>query len=210
MRAAPAQYGQAVIRRQRPEDVRRERRHLALREVDDAGRPMDQDDRERERAVDPARGEPRHDLLEECQPSVAEVALADGFVSRSSALEAGDRDLADLEHVCAVRGGERDLRVLLDDEDREALPARSARARCGRSRARRAARGRATARRASAVAAVTSARGRARASAARRRRAFPPAGRRARRSHGNHAPMRSTSAVDPLTAGVRAESKILA
>ena len=39
----------AVVRGQRPGDVGREHRHLALREVDDAGRAVDQHERERER-----------------------------------------------------------------------------------------------------------------------------------------------------------------
>ena len=55
----------AVVRDQRPGDVGREHRHLALGEVDHPGRAVDQDERERERGVDRARREPRDDLLEE-------------------------------------------------------------------------------------------------------------------------------------------------
>ena len=46
-------------------DVGRERRHLALGEVDHPGGAVDQHERERERAVDAAGGEARDDLLEE-------------------------------------------------------------------------------------------------------------------------------------------------
>ena len=55
----------AVVRRQRPGDVGGEHRHLALGEVDDAGGPVDQDERERQQPVDAAGGEARDDLLEE-------------------------------------------------------------------------------------------------------------------------------------------------
>ena len=66
---------------QLPGDERRERRHLPLREVDHPRRAVDQDDREREARVDPARREPADDLLPELRRhSVAEVAAPDGFV----------------------------------------------------------------------------------------------------------------------------------
>ena len=55
----------AVVRRQRPGDVGRERRHLALGEVDDPGRAVDQHERERERAVDRRPRRARDDLLHE-------------------------------------------------------------------------------------------------------------------------------------------------
>ena len=55
----------AVIGDQRPRDVRRERRHLALREVDDARRAVDDHEREREERVDAARREAGDDLLHE-------------------------------------------------------------------------------------------------------------------------------------------------
>ena len=55
----------AVVRRQRPGDVGREHRHLALGEVDHAGGAVDEHERQRERAVDAAGGETRDDLLEE-------------------------------------------------------------------------------------------------------------------------------------------------
>ena len=45
----------AVVHRERPRDVRRERRHLALGEVDDPGRAVDDHEREREQRVDAAR-----------------------------------------------------------------------------------------------------------------------------------------------------------
>ena len=50
---------------QLPADEGREHRHLALREVDDPRRAVDQDEREREQRVDAAGRDPRHDLLEE-------------------------------------------------------------------------------------------------------------------------------------------------
>jgi len=55
----------AVVLDQRPGDVGGEHRHLALGEVDHAGRPVDQHERERERREDRAGGEPCDDLLEE-------------------------------------------------------------------------------------------------------------------------------------------------
>ena len=55
----------AVVLDQRPGDVGREHRHLALGEVDHAGRAVDQDERERERREDRPAPEPRDDLLEE-------------------------------------------------------------------------------------------------------------------------------------------------
>ena len=55
----------AVVLHQRPGDVGREHRHLALREVDHAGGAVDQHERERERAVDRPVPEPADDLLEE-------------------------------------------------------------------------------------------------------------------------------------------------
>ncbi len=55
----------AVVEGQRPGDVRRQRRHLALREVDDAGRAVDDHERQRQERVDPARREAGHDLLHE-------------------------------------------------------------------------------------------------------------------------------------------------
>ena len=53
---------------QPPGDERAEHRHLALGEVDDAGRTEDQDERERDGAVDRARGDPVDDDLDE--PSI--------------------------------------------------------------------------------------------------------------------------------------------
>ena len=58
----------AVVRGQRPGDVGREHRHLALGEVDHPGRAVDQDERERERGVDRPGAEPGDDLLEERPP----------------------------------------------------------------------------------------------------------------------------------------------
>jgi len=55
----------AVVFDQRPGDVGGEHRHLTLGEVDHAGRPVDQHERERERREDRAGGEPCDDLLEE-------------------------------------------------------------------------------------------------------------------------------------------------
>ncbi len=55
----------AVIHDERPGDVGRERRHLALREVDDSGRAVNDHERECEQRVDPTRREARHDLLHE-------------------------------------------------------------------------------------------------------------------------------------------------
>ncbi len=48
-----------------PGEIDRERRHLALREVDDARRAIDQHQRKRERGVDRAGREAFHDLLQE-------------------------------------------------------------------------------------------------------------------------------------------------
>ena len=83
-----------------------------------------------------------------------------------------ERDLAGLHHVAAVADFERELRVLLDQQDRHAFAARPS----GSSRtpsAPSAARGPSTARRAAAASAATSARGPSPASAARRRTACP-------------------------------------
>ena len=60
---------------QLPADEGREHRHLALREVDDARRAVDQDEREREQRVHAARRDPRDDLLENVGHSVAQVRL---------------------------------------------------------------------------------------------------------------------------------------
>ena len=49
---------------QRPGDESRERRHLALREVDDVRRSVDEHEREREAPVDRARREAARDLLQ--------------------------------------------------------------------------------------------------------------------------------------------------
>jgi len=59
--------GEAVVD-QRPGDEGREHRHLALREVDDAGGAVDQDERDRERRPHSARGESDHDLLRKLRP----------------------------------------------------------------------------------------------------------------------------------------------
>src|ERR687884_141316 len=53
--------------------------------------------------------------------SVAEVALAHGFVLLQLGARPRERDLPDLEHVRLVRGLQRDVRVLLDDEHRRPL-----------------------------------------------------------------------------------------
>jgi hypothetical protein len=58
---------QAVVH-QRPGDERRERRHLTLREVDDACRAIDDHDREREACVDRAFAYARGELLRELRP----------------------------------------------------------------------------------------------------------------------------------------------
>jgi len=58
---------QAVIH-QRPADERRERRHLALREVDHARRAVDDHDRERQPCVDRALADAGGDLLRELGP----------------------------------------------------------------------------------------------------------------------------------------------
>ena len=55
----------AVVHDERPRDVRGERRHLALREVDDPGRAVDDHEREREQGEDPTGGEARDDVLHE-------------------------------------------------------------------------------------------------------------------------------------------------
>src|SRR4249919_1520330 len=53
--------------------------------------------------------------------SVPEVGLADGLVRGQLGARALQRDAPDLEHVCAARGAERELRVLLDHEHGETL-----------------------------------------------------------------------------------------
>src|SRR5262245_41696157 len=53
--------------------------------------------------------------------SVAEVGLADGFVLDELGARALERDASDLQHIRAARRAQRELRVLLDDEHREAL-----------------------------------------------------------------------------------------
>jgi hypothetical protein len=55
----------AVVHGERPGDVRRERRHLPLREIDDPRRAVDDHEREREQRVDTTGSEPRDDLLHE-------------------------------------------------------------------------------------------------------------------------------------------------
>ena len=62
-----APVGEAVVD-ERPGDEGREHRHLALREVDHAGRAVDQDERDGERRPDAARGEADHDLLRQLRP----------------------------------------------------------------------------------------------------------------------------------------------
>ena len=86
-------------------------------------------------------------------PSVPEVAAADGIVGLELFARAGERDASRLEHVAGVRRLQREVRVLLDDEDGEAIVLVQSAGRCGRSRRREPARGRATARRAAAAAA---------------------------------------------------------
>ena len=83
-----------------------------------------------------------------------------------------ERDLAGFHHVAAVAHFERELRVLLDQQDRHAF-ARRSRAPSRRPSAPSAARAPSTARRAAAASAATSARGPSRASAARRPTACP-------------------------------------
>src|SRR5262245_11871665 len=53
--------------------------------------------------------------------SVPEVGLADGLVLGQLPARALERDPTHLEHVRAARGAQRELRVLLDDEDGEPL-----------------------------------------------------------------------------------------
>ena len=109
----------AVVADQRPGDVCREHRELALREVDHLGRLVDEDERECERSVDRAVGEARDQLSGRTAASEPEVRRAYGVVC----LELGaarDCDRACLEHVGAA-ALQRDRRVLLDDEDSEAL-----------------------------------------------------------------------------------------
>src|SRR2546425_6401556 len=52
---------------------------------------------------------------------VAEVAPPDGLALAQLGARAREHDLADLEHIGLLRGGEREVRVLLDDEDGQAL-----------------------------------------------------------------------------------------
>src|SRR5436190_7619698 len=54
---------------------------------------------------------------------VAEVGTADGFVCAQLVARTVDDDASDLEHVRTSGRGEREVRVLLDDEDRGALVA---------------------------------------------------------------------------------------
>ena len=148
---------------QRPGDERREHRHLALGEVDDAGRAVDQHEREGQRRPRrrPTRGRSRSAARAASSRRRAALSSpryerADGFVARAAlALSPSSATRPDLEHVGARRGLERERRVLLDDQHGRARRARSARRRSGRSRRRRAARARATARRAAPAAAAS-------------------------------------------------------
>src|SRR5579862_3606284 len=53
--------------------------------------------------------------------SVPEVAAADGVVGLKLGARAGERDVACLEHVAGVGGLQREVRVLLHDQDCEAF-----------------------------------------------------------------------------------------
>ena len=107
---------------------------------------------------------------------VAEVGRAHGVVVPDFRGAAREHDAAGLDQVGAVGEVERHRRVLLDQQDADALllvdRAQDART----ARARSAAPGRRKARRAAAAAAAASARATPRASAARRPRACRPAG----------------------------------
>src|ERR1700730_18227569 len=63
------------------------------------------------------------------EPLIPQIGLADGFVCAQLVARAFDDDVADLEHVGARGVGEREVRVLLDDEHRHALVALHARER---------------------------------------------------------------------------------
>src|SRR5262249_57918055 len=51
--------------------------------------------------------------------SVPEVGATDGLVCAQLGARSRERDASGLEHVALVRAVERDVRVLLDDEDRQ-------------------------------------------------------------------------------------------
>ena len=103
---------------ERPGDEGRERGHLALGEVHDAGRAVDDHDR---RARAGRRSSPEASPATTCcrnsVKSVPEVGVADGLVLGQLGARAFQRDPPDLEHVRAARRAQRELRVLLDDED---------------------------------------------------------------------------------------------
>src|SRR4029450_8249938 len=53
--------------------------------------------------------------------SISEVGVADGLVLGQLGARPLERHVPHLEHVRTARGAQRELRVLLDDEDGEAL-----------------------------------------------------------------------------------------
>ena len=98
---------------------------------------------------------------------LAEIGCAHLRIRQQVARIAGQRDLAAFHHVAAMAHFERQLRVLLDQQDGDAF-AGDRRAPSRTLSAPSAARAPSTARRAAAASAATSARGPSRASAARR------------------------------------------
>src|SRR5262249_32355582 len=113
-------------------DVRRDHRHLPLREVDHPGGAVDERERNRKARVDPPAGKPDDDVLKEVRHaprgessssggrdarSVAEVTSADGLVRAQLGARSFEGDLSGLEDVRPRGGIERERRVLLDDEN---------------------------------------------------------------------------------------------
>jgi hypothetical protein len=120
-----AQYVKAVVD-ERPRDEGREHRHLALGEVDDAGRAVDQHERTASVAQTPPEARPITTCCASCvQSKVSSISSRGTSVDRFVALQGGavalDRDLAHLEHVRAGRRLERKRGVLLDHEHGQAL-----------------------------------------------------------------------------------------
>ena len=65
---------EAVLHDEPPADEGHEGAELAVREADDAGRAIDEHDRQRERRVDPAVGEAAHHLLPELRHQAAAIS----------------------------------------------------------------------------------------------------------------------------------------
>ena len=111
----------AVVRDQRPRDVGREHPHLALREVDDVRRAVDEHEREREARVDRPVSEPAMTCWMNSAISSPGSDFRTPSCSRSSALAPPSTTLPTSSRYARCESCERGVRVLLDDQHREAL-----------------------------------------------------------------------------------------